>query len=118
LSRRRRQLALQFGTLGRLLGTAAGQDVLVSRDVVVPELSLLVVGLADLPLLGRIVEPLLEATQLLLFRDVVVELENVGVALDESLLERVYLVVPARPNRLRDQVVDTDDEHVLVSGSG
>ena len=93
---------------------AAGQGLLVGRHVVVPELSLLVVGLADLPLLGRIVEPLLEASQLLFLGDVEVELENVRVVLDELLLERVDLVVPARPDRLRDQIVDADDEHVLV----
>ena len=36
---------------------------------------------------------------------------------DEPLLERVDLVVAAGPDRLRDQVVDADDEHVLVVGA-
>ena len=40
--------------------------VLVGLDVVVPELALLVVALADLPVPRRIVEPLLEALELLL----------------------------------------------------
>jgi hypothetical protein len=43
---------------------------LVRLPVVAPELSFLVVGLADLPLLGRIVEASLEAPQLLLLGDV------------------------------------------------
>src|ERR1019366_7376197 len=83
---------------GGFPSTTARQDVLVGRRVLVPELSLLVVGLADLPLLGRIVEPFLEATQLLLFRDVQVELEDVGVILDEFLLERVDLICTFREN--------------------
>ena len=117
IARFRNHFVVRDDEPGRLLGTASGQDFLVSRRVIVPELSFHVIGLADLPLLGRIVEPFLEATQLLLFGDVQVELEDMGVVLDKSLLERVYLVVSAGPDRLRDQVVDADDEHVLVVGA-
>jgi hypothetical protein len=41
-----------------MLGAATGECILVSRRVVVPVSSLLVIGLADLPLLGRVVEPI------------------------------------------------------------
>ena len=101
----------------RLLGTTARQGVFVRSRVVVPELALLVVSLADLPSLGRIIKPLLEATQLLLFGNVQVELEDVSVTLDELLLERIDLVIAAGPDRFRDQIVDTDYEHVLVLGA-
>jgi len=43
--------------------------------------------------MGRIIEPLLKATQLLLFGDVQVELEDVRAARDQFLLERVNLIV-------------------------
>ena len=46
--------------------TATGERCLLRRRVVVPVGSLLVIGLADLPSLGGIVEPILESPQLLL----------------------------------------------------
>ena len=97
-----------------VFGAAPGERVLVSRRVVVPVGSLLVIGLADLPLLGRVVEPILEALQLLVFRDVQEELEDVGIVLDEAALERVDAGVTGRPDLSRDQVVHADDQDVLV----
>lgn len=47
--------------LGGPLGAAPGECVLVSHRVVVPVGALVVIGLADFPLLGRVVEPILEA---------------------------------------------------------
>lgn len=78
---------------------APGQRVLVGRRVVGPVGALPVVGLADFPLLGRIVEPLLEPFQLLLFGDVKEEFEDVGSALDQTALERVDPIVPGGPRR-------------------
>ena len=52
---------------GSMLRTTAGQGILVSGYIIVPEMSLLVIDFADLPLLSGIVEPLLEATPLLFF---------------------------------------------------
>src|SRR5271157_2131901 len=80
-----------------MLGAATGECILVSRRVVAPGRSLLVIGLADLPLLGRVVEPVLEALQLLPFGDVQVELEDMGVALDEATFESIDSIVPAGP---------------------
>ena len=82
---------------GGMLGAATGECILVSRRVVVPVGSLLVIGLADLPLLGRVVEPILEAFQLLPFGDVQVELEDMGVVLDEATLESIDSIVTAGP---------------------
>ena len=80
-----------------MLGAATGECFLVSRRVVVPVGSLLVIGLADFPLLGRVVEPILKAFQLLPFGDVQVELEDMGVVLDQAALESIDSIVTAGP---------------------
>jgi hypothetical protein len=41
----------------------------------------------------------------------------VGIGVNERALEGVDLLVPPRPDRLGDQLVDADDEHVLVVGA-
>src|SRR5262249_57274021 len=64
----------------------------------------------------RVVEPPLEAPQLLFLDDVQEELEDKRVVVREEVLERVQLVIPLRQVVLRDQVVDLDDEYVLVVG--
>src|SRR6516164_8135288 len=61
---------------GRSLGAAPGQGFLISLGVSVPELALLVVGVADLPVPLRVVEPPFEAPQLLFLTDVQEELED------------------------------------------
>ncbi len=99
---------------GGVLGAATGERVLVSRRVVVPVRSLLVIGLADLPLLGRVVEPILEAFQLLAFGDVQEELEDMGVVLDEATLESVDLIVAAGPDLFWDQVMNASDQDIFV----
>ena len=57
-----------------MLGAATRECIFVSRRVVIPVSSLLVIGLADFPLFGGVVEPILEAFQLLAFGDVQIEL--------------------------------------------
>ena len=83
-----------------VLGAATRECILVSRRIVVPVGSLLVIGLADFPLLGRVVEPILEAFQLLPFGDVQEELEDMRVVLDEAALESVDSIVTAGPDLL------------------
>ncbi len=61
---------------GRIFGIALGERIFVGPHVVVPVLTLGVVGFTDLPALGGVVEPLLEALQLLVFTDVEKELED------------------------------------------
>ena len=45
----------------RVCGAAAREGFFVGRDIIVPESAFLVVGLADFPLPGRVVEALLES---------------------------------------------------------
>ncbi len=71
-------------------------------------------GLADLPLLAGVVEPLLEALQLLFFGDVQVKLENLGAVGGKIALEAVDLIVAARPDRLRHQIVHADHQNIFV----
>ena len=40
-----------------------------------------------------------------------------GIIFNKALLEGVDPVIAARPDRLRNQIVDADDEYVLVVGA-
>jgi len=51
---------------GRAVGAGFAQRVLVGRDVIVPILPFLVIGLADFPVAGGVVQPLLEPPELAL----------------------------------------------------
>jgi hypothetical protein len=99
------------------LGRAFGQHVFVCRHVVVPEGPFLVVRIADLPLPRRVVEPLLEALELLVFRDVEEELHDRRVVLDQELLEVVDQCISSRPHVLGHEVVNANDEDILVVGA-
>jgi hypothetical protein len=61
---------------GRVLAAGLAQRLFVGFDVVGPELALGVVAFADFPVARRVVEPLLEALELLLGADVQEELED------------------------------------------
>jgi len=98
----------------RVLGAATRECFFVAGDVFVPEAALLVVGLADLPVLAGVVEPLFETLQLLFFGDVQEELENLRAVRGQVALEIVDLIVAARPDGFRDEVVHADDENILV----
>ena len=74
------------------------KGILEGGHVIVPKASLLVVGLADLPVLGGIVQPLLEAPELLVLADVQVELENMRIVLDKALFKVVDTVVALGPD--------------------
>ncbi len=89
-------------------------SVLERLDVVRPQLALRVVGLADFPVPRRVIEPLLEALELLLGADVEIELENARAVLDEHFLEVVDQLVAVRPHRLRDQLVHAHHQYVLI----
>ena len=69
------------GEPGRVLGRGALQRLVEGGEVVVEVGALLVVGIADLPLPVRVVEPLGKAPQLLLLRDDQAELEDRGAVL-------------------------------------
>ena len=87
---------------GGMFRAATGEGFFVSCRVVVPVSSLLVIGLADFPLFGWVIETILEAFQLLLFGDVQVKLEDVGVVFDEAALKSIDSIVTARPYLFRD----------------
>ena len=67
---------------GRVIRAGPAQHLLEGGDVVVPVRALLVVGFADLPLPGRIIQPLLKTGQLLFLGDVEEKLENRRFVLD------------------------------------
>jgi hypothetical protein len=98
----------------RLGRRAARQGILVSGDVSVPARPLFEIAEPELPALLRIVEPGLEALALFVAVDVEEELEDRRSFLAEQALEGVDLVVAARPDSLRGDVMDPDDEDVLV----
>jgi hypothetical protein len=69
---------------GRPFGAATGQGFLVGLRVGVPEPSLLVVGIADLPVAVQVVESSLESPQLFLLTDVEEELDYMRVVFREE----------------------------------
>src|SRR6266436_4080483 len=64
---------------GRVLGGELPQYVLIGGYIVIPEVALLVVCIADLPSPCRIVETLLETLQLLFLGDVEEEFDDPGI---------------------------------------
>ncbi len=92
-------------------------DIVVSPLVVIPVFTLGVIGLADLPAFGGIVEPLLESPQLLFFADVEKEFENDGAVGGMASLEVVDLRVALRPDGLRHQIVHAHNQYVFVVGA-
>ena len=91
-----------------LCSAAPRQCVFISGNIIVPEFPLPVVGLADLPMFGGVLQPLLESLQLLSPGDVQVKLENVGVMLCEAFFKCVDPVLAAAPNLFRHQIMYTD----------
>ena len=103
------------GEPGRVLGRGALQRLVEGGEVVVEVGALLVVGIADLPLPVRVVEPLGEAPELLRLGDDQAELEDRGaVLLVEQPLPVVDQLVAALPDLARHQLVHAGDQHVLV----
>nr|WP_230316166.1 hypothetical protein [Conexibacter sp. W3-3-2] len=72
------------------------------------------VGGVELPPLGRVVDPLLQARPLLLGGDVEHDLHDGRALADEQLLERADAAEAGAHDVLADEAVDADDEHVLV----
>jgi len=79
----------------RMIGTATGKRLLIRRNIIAPEAAYLLIPLTDLPARSAGVEAILEAFQLLRFRDVQIELENVGVVCSKRLFEVIDLIVAA-----------------------
>jgi hypothetical protein len=82
----------------RVRCAAAGERIFVAGHVFLPIAALLVIGFADLPVLGGVVEALLEALQLFFLGDVQIKLENVGVVINEVLLEVVDEIIAPGPD--------------------
>ena len=102
---------------GAVLGAGAAQGVFIGRRVLRPKLPLGIIGLADLPVPRRIVQPPLEPPELFFRADVQEELEDVGAVGHQTLLELVDLLVALRPDLLGDEVVDADHQDVFVVGA-
>jgi hypothetical protein len=101
----------------RMFGAALVEDVFVSGLVAGPVFALGVIGFADFPAAGGIVEALFEAVELFLFADVEVEFEDVGAVGGEALLEVVDLLIALGPDFFGNEVVYADDEDVFVVGA-
>ena len=98
-----------------VLGRGLVQHVLESCDILVPVLALLIVGVADLPVLGGVFQSLLESGELLVLRDIEEEFEDRGFVLDcKQLFEGVDHVVARRPDFLGRQLMHAHREDVLV----
>ena len=82
--------------------------------VLVPMRPLGVVGVADLPVFGRVVDAFLEPFKLFVPIDVQEELEDLRVVVVQEFLKGIDMVVAARPDFLRHEVVNAHDEHVFV----
>ena len=91
-----------------------GDRLAVRLLVGVPAGALLEVADRELPVLGRVVEPVLQALALLVLRDVEEELEDDGAGLDEQLLEGVDVGEALRRLVARDPALDDRNEDVLV----
>ena len=84
---------------GRFFLAGLGKYVLERFGVVIPQLTFLVVALADLPVSRGIIKPLLEAFKLLFLADMQKELDDVGVVLPaQQLLKIVDQLIPFRPD--------------------
>ena len=71
------------------------KHILERLRVVIPESAFLVVGVTDLPLTRRVIQPLLESGKLFLFRDVQKKFENCRAVLrGDQLFEIVDFIVP------------------------
>jgi dTMP kinase len=102
------------GGVGR---AAAAERVFVGGGIFVPEFPLFEVVNRDFPALIAIVDSFLEATFLFILADVQEEFENSDVILAEHLFEVVDLCVTLGPLRLRDEIVDSNDEDVFILGA-
>src|SRR4051794_2088999 len=101
----------------RVLGRRACDRLLVGAHVLVPALALGEVAAAKLPALLRVFEALAQALGLLVARDVQEQLHDARAGVVDERLEVVDVPVAAAPDRLRDELVDARDQHVLVMGA-
>src|SRR5262249_34694961 len=89
-------------------------SVLVGRDVVIPERALAPVADRELPRLLDILLALEQPLLLLLAAYVKEELEDDRVGLRKQAFEVRDLTIAPSPHRLRDELMNADDENVLV----
>src|SRR5262249_10259623 len=90
------------------------QRVLVRGLELAPQRTVLEVAVAELPALLGVLDPLLEAFPLLLFRDVQEDLHHGCALVREHALEAVDLLVPALPYVLLGEAANADCDDVLV----
>src|SRR5258705_128855 len=113
------QIAMRFRICGhdgpRGPGCAGGADGgRIRRLIGIPFLSRLEVAAFELPVLGRVVEPLLQTRALLLLGDVQHELENDGAGFRQHALEVVDVRIALLGLRLGDVAVDHRHQHVFI----
>src|SRR5271166_777013 len=98
----------------RIAGAGGAHRVLERLDVLVPQRSLGIVGLADLPVARRVVEALRKARELLLLADVEEKFQDRSSVLGEQGLKVANALVAGGPGRLVDDLVDPRHQYVLV----
>src|SRR6266446_8085843 len=113
---------------GGMRATGRADHVLVGRHVLVPELALGDVLHGEFPALARLIEPIEQASALLLPRHMKKELENAGAAAGEVVLEGADVLEPLLPDLPPDQLgrkilarqhfrMDPHHQHLLVMGA-
>src|SRR2546427_755774 len=98
----------------RIFRAAAGKQVFVGGDVLVPTLSLRGIGFGKFPFLARIVKPLVEAFLLLLLADVQEKFQNRDVVFGQISFKTIDFVISSFPNLFRNEFVHAYDEDILV----
>src|ERR1700738_168009 len=110
-------LVIRRDHIPRRVASAGGIDrVLERRDVIVPQRPLEIVGLADLPVPLRILQPLGKARELFFLADIQEEFQDRGAIVGQPGLELTDAFVAGGPSRLVDQLVHPRHQHVLVVG--
>ena len=99
---------------GRPFGAGGAQQMVVRLLVQRPLLARVQVAKAELPVLGRVVDALLQAPALLVKADVQHELHDDGAVLAQHALEVVDLAVALLGGFLVDPALDHRHQHVLV----
>src|SRR5271170_2087427 len=100
-----------------MLGRALHEHVLIRGNIIVPKLALFVIALADLPMAHRIVQPCLEARELLVGRNVKEELDDERVVGPQLPLEIVDQIIALRPNLFGHDLVHPRNQHVFIMGA-
>ena len=96
---------------------AFAQGILIGCLVAIPVFPSCIIRLTEFPVSGGVIEPPLEAAELLVFANVQEKFRNVHPIRREPLLEIVDLFVPLRSNVLGNQIVNADNHHIFLVGA-